>query len=279
MRIRCLQFISLLPLLIAPLYGSQDGLFMTKKELRRFYHKEKDFIANHKQLESYYGYKNILLIASPGRSGSTLLTDVVKKYASKYKILKTHLLPPDSRFKGKILFIYSNPDKAAESACHLIMYSRSGGATHFYHVETSDQEWFNQIGRDGKNQNERYNLLAYDALGCGKQLEEWFYRKTQSCNLEQAQILAIKYENLWDRETCEAISEFLKVKAVELPPKKERGCNLEELSSKEKTFRELYNMGTDEGPIYHAYDVARKLWEQAPPFQFLKLSTPTQPRE
>lgn len=248
------QFICLLLLIIAPLYGD-DG-----------------FIKKRQQLKPYYGHHSVVMIASPGRSGSTLLTDAAKKYATKYKVLKTHLLPPDTRYKGKILFIFSNPDKAAQSVLHLILNSRSHGATHFSHVETADQMWFSEIGRNGNNQTETHNLLAYDALGCVKQLEEWLHGKSQPCGHQEAQILAIKYEHLWESETTQAIKDFLKLKSFKLPPQISRGRNEGDLFRKEMTFRKIYNLGTDEEPMYHAYDKARELWEQAPPFQFLKIA-------
>ncbi|MFI5342918.1 MAG: hypothetical protein ACHQUC_01730 [Chlamydiales bacterium] len=271
MKLKYIQFIYLFSLIIASTYAD-DSVIDKMEQLWSYpsHKQDKDFIPKREQLKHYYGDKNILLIASPGRSGSTLLTDVAKKYASRYKVLKTHLLPPDTRYKGKILFIFSNPDKAAESACHLLIGSRSGGATHFYNVQTADQDWFTKIGRDGKNQNETYNLLAYDALGYEKQLEEWLHVKAQSCDLQEAQILAIKYENLWDEETVQTIKKFLKIKSFNLPTKIIRGRAEEELFPQEMMFRQLYNVGTIEDPLYQAYDRARELWEQAPPFQFLQ---------
>lgn len=232
---------------------------------------EEDFVSNIGQLEPYYGNEQVVLIASPGRSGSTMLTDVIKKYAE-YTVLKTHLLPPDSQYIGKILFIFSDPDKAAESVLHRVLISPSNGATHFSHVETADQKWFNQIGRNGHNQTEKHNLLAYDAMGCAKQLREWLHKSVTPCHLDEAQILAIKFEDLWDPETVQMIKEFLKLKAFKLPSKRERGCDYEELSSKEIAFKSLYNKGTNEEPKYRAYDRARKLWREAPSFQFLKLA-------
>lgn len=185
--------------------------------------------------------------------------------------MKTHLLPPDQRFKGKILFIFSNPDKAAESALHRITHSPSNGRTHFSNVESADQKWFDEIDRNGNHQTLEKNLLAYDALGCFRQLKDWLHKKVQPCDLQEAQILAIKYEHLWDAETILAIQEFLQLPAFDLPPKRERGRDSDELSAQEKSFKKRYNLGTEDEPIYRAYDKARKLWEKAAPFQFLKL--------
>lgn len=271
MKYKFLQLICTFSLIIASSYGDAPTNAIEDLWSYPSHKQDKDFIPKREQLIPYYGHKNILLIASPGRSGSTLLTDTTKKYASKYKVLKTHLLPPDTRYKGKILFIFSNPDKAAQSACHLIIKSRSGGATHFYNVQTADQDWFAKIDRNGKNQNETYNLLAYDALGCEKQLDEWLHVKTQPSSTREAQILAIKYENLWDEETIQAIKEFLKLKSFDLPAKIIRGQAEQELFPQEIVFRQIYNLGTIEKPLYQAYDRARELWEEAPAFQFLQL--------
>ncbi len=249
-------FICLFLLLISPLFA------------------EEGFIAKRKQLKPYYDNENIVIIASPGRSGSTLLFDVSKKYCTHQTVLKTHLLPPDEKFKGKILFIFSNPDQAAESALHRITHSPTQGRTHFSHVESSDKKWFKAIGNNGNHQTKEKNLLAYDALGCEKQLEEWLHTKSQACCLQEAQILAIKFEYMWEAETIQAIQEFLQINAFEFPPKKERGYEKEELSNLEISLKKIYNLGTDENPIYRAYDAARDLWEKAPPFQFLKPGTP-----
>lgn len=273
MKSQCITFICCLLLTVSSwsssLYGSD---LMTAKEQPPIFHKEEEgFIAKRVQLKPYYGHKNVVMIASPGRSGSTLLTDITRKYATKYEVLKTHLLPPDTRYKGKILFIFSNPDKAAESALHMVLRSRSHGVTHFSHVETADHSWFSKIGRNANNQTETHNLLAYDALGCAKQLEGWLHKNCQPCDQREAQVLAIKFENLWDPETIQAIKRFLRLKSFQLPPKRERGCDEEELLPEEMTFRSIYNVGTPDKPIYRAYDRARELWEHAPPFQYLKI--------
>ncbi len=268
MKLKYSIFISSLLLVLPTLYGENETI--KQGQQIKSYHREKGFIANKQELKHYYGRENVVMIASPGRSGSTMLTDIARKYATNYKVLKTHLLPPNAKYKGKILFIFSNPDKAAESALHLVLNSRSHGATHFSNVESADQAWFSKIGRNCNNQTEKDNLLAYDALGCTKQLKKWLYEELQPSDLENAQILAIKFENLWEPETIQAIQNFLNITTLKLPPKRERGCDLDDLSTQELNFRMLYNVGTQEEPIYHAYDEARVLWEQAPSFQFLK---------
>lgn len=232
---------------------------------------EDDFIATRDQFTEYARDKNIILIASPGRSGSTMLTDAITKCKGKSKVLKTHLLPPDTSFQGKILFIFSNPDQAAESALYRVLHSRSNGKTHFSHVESADGLWFKALGENGHNQTETNNLLTYDALGCAIQLEEWLHNRARICDLQDAQILAIKYEHLWDPETVQAIKAFLKLKTFELPQKKSRGYTTDDLTANELAFRKKHNLGTNEEPLYRAYDKARELWLGAPSYQFLML--------
>ncbi len=228
------------------------------------------FLDDEKKLEPFYEYDNILLIASTGRSGSTLLNDSLCKYARNYHIVKTHILPPNKKYQGKIIFIFSNPDKAAESTLHLSIQNEWWGTHHFYHVKSSDHNWLLKIESTTKQTLED-NLLAYDALGCRTHLVEWLYLTTPSAQ-ENAQILAIKYENLWDSQTIDAIKTFLKIDDFALPVQNTRGCKLEELDAREILFRQTYNLGTEEDPIYQAYDLAREIWKKAPAVQYLNLS-------
>ena len=48
-----------------------------------------------------------------------MLTEQFSRFYQAHEVFKTHLLPPDKRFLGKIVFIFSNPDQAAESALYL----------------------------------------------------------------------------------------------------------------------------------------------------------------
>lgn len=229
-----------------------------------------EFIQQPENLENYYYRKDVVMVASPGRSGSTLLSELLCIYAINYKVLKTHILPPNRKFIGKIIFIFSNPDKAAESILHIILNNVLFGALHFYHLQSSDKEWLKKIG-ETSNQNIENNLLAYDALGCEQQLAEWLYQ-TVPCDVKEAQILAIKYEFLWDPSVIIAIKNFLNLDIFELPPQKVRGYELSSLCPNEILFRKIYNLGTDDSPKYKAYDKARILWEAAPPFRYLKLN-------
>jgi hypothetical protein len=221
-------------------------------------------------LKQYNHRQDVLLLASPGRSGSTLLTNTLKTQASNYTVLKTHMLPPPRRFKGKSIFIFSNPDKSAESALYRTLHSALFGRRHFFHLETADADWFKQIGEDSTKQTLKYNLLAYDALGVHEQLVEWIENKTK-CELQDARILAIKYEDLWNPSVIQAIKNFLKIDNFNLPTYEPRGKTyLNKLKPKERKFRKAYNLGTVEQPHYKAYDKARAIWEKAPAFQYLK---------
>ncbi|MEC7838636.1 MAG: hypothetical protein VX777_01200 [Chlamydiota bacterium] len=228
------------------------------------------FVKTQTELETYFNQTNSVMIASIGRSGSTLLSNALEQSLINCRVLKSHLLPPKNSFKGKIIFIYSNPDISAESAFHVSLNSSQWGYRHFSNVESSDIQWLSAIKKT--SQQDLYNnLLCYDALGYNKQLTYWLYEKVEPCAIENAQILAVKFENLWDEETIAAVESFLFVDELSLPPKKERGYKVEDLSEKEASIRNYYNQGTANNSKYEAYDEARELWKIAPPYQFLKL--------
>ncbi len=229
------------------------------------------FIASREELKKYSDKPTVFMITSTGRSGSTMLTDQIKKHDRSHRILKSHLLPPEANFKGKIIFIFSNPDKAAESALYMTLHNPNFGGKHFNHLETADHQWLEKIG-GCLHQTEQDNLLAYDALGINEQLKNWLYEKVKPSDDVHSQILAIKYENLWEDKTIKAIRLFLDIPAFKLPPKKTRGYSEKQLYGSEKAFRKIYNLGTDRDPRYAAYHESRILWDQAPPFQFLELA-------
>ncbi|MFI5342919.1 MAG: hypothetical protein ACHQUC_01735 [Chlamydiales bacterium] len=228
------------------------------------------FIEKRENLQPYYNNSTVVMIASSGRSGSTMLTQQMRKYISSDKVLKTHLLPPEARFQGKILFIYSDPNRATESALYMMLHHENFGPAHFRNLETADRKWFRRIG-GSRGQTIDDNLLSYDAFGVYEHLKGWLYTRTEPTDPENAQILAIKYENLWDDATVSAIRSFLKIDNFQLPLQKPRGHDKEKLYSKEIRFRKMYNLGTEKNPRYAAYDDATILWEQAPPFQYLKI--------
>lgn len=228
------------------------------------------FIPKRENLEPYYTRSDVVMVASTGRSGSTMLTQQLRKYFSSGKILKTHLLPPKAKFKGKILFIYSDPNHATESALYMMLHHEKFGPNHFTNMETADRKWFKRLGGSW-GQTVEDNLLCYDALGIYEHLKSWLYTRTTPADPEHAQILAIKYENLWDEDTVRAIRSFLQIDHFQLPPKLPRGKDKVQLYPKEVRFRKIYNLGTEESPRYAAYDDATLLWEEAPPFQYLKI--------
>ena len=225
------------------------------------------FVATRNDCVLFENRAGVIMVSSSGRSGSTMLQTALSAAKSGHPILKSHLLPPDSSFKGKILYIFSNPDLAAESALHLTSESAPFGLFHFIHNEAADRQWLFDI-KDSTQQTDEKNLLAYDALGCADQLDSWLHSKTTPCKKEHAQILAIKYENLW--ESKQAIEEFLGFKFT-LPRKKQRGYGLKQISPKEQHLRDKFNIGTAENPRYEAYDKARELWQQAPTLQYFQI--------
>lgn len=238
-------------------------------------HSNAIFIAKRESFKKCCGKSDLIIIASTGRSGSTMLTKQLQQYVNPNKVLKTHLLPPDRKcFKGKILFIFSNPDQSAESALYMTLHKHHFGERHFNHVETADRYWLKKIGGPYK-QNEQHNLLSYDALGVYEHLKAWLFTETKPTTPEKAQILAIKYEHLWEENTLEAIRQFLDIPNFSLPDQLPRGHK--DLFRKEKKFREIYNLGTEDNPRYAAYDDARCLWEHAPSFQYLQISSRGRP--
>ena len=197
------------------------------------------FARDHQALDKYYDREDVILIASSGRSGSTLLCSAVRACAP------------------------------GCTALHRSMGDRVFGFEHFQHVETADFSWLQEIG-DSTQQTLIHNLLCYDALGYTEQLRQWLHTK-QPTGPKYAQILAIKYEHLWDKATIDAIRRFLDLKIFRLPPQQLRGCSLEEMSELEASIRLHYNLGSLENPRYAAYDEARELWKNALPFQYFRL--------
>lgn len=248
-----LIFLLLLSVLFMPCYS----------EALAWVNRNEDLMRSHNQ-------ENSILICSPGRSGSSMLTGVLCLCAPGRKILKSHMLPPSKEFKGKVIFIFSNPDLAAESALHRTINEVGFGHSHFFHVETSDMNWYRKIGKTTA-QNQKHNLLNYDALGCTKQLQSWLYEDTKKSSSRSAQVLSIRFEDIWDPKTIAAIESFLQIKKLELPPKRERGYSGDELNPQEKMIRKKFNKGTEEDPRYDAYKKARILWKKAKSFEYFRL--------
>lgn len=228
------------------------------------------FIKTRIQLDDISNNPNAVIIASTGRSASTMLVKTIANFSTNQNIYKMHCLPPQNHFKGKILFIFSNPDLAAESAFHRMLENTGFGNDHFMNLETSDHAWLIQLGGI-QNQTLTNNLLGYDALGCATHLSKWLHDRTIPSDVNHAQILAIKYENLWDKNTIQAIKQFLSLPELKFPSKRDRGYKKKVLTSMELAAREMYNVGSSKKPRYVAYDIARAIWDAAPPFQFLRI--------
>lgn len=228
------------------------------------------FIETRDEYDKVFRDPHVIVVASTGCSGSSLLFMTLENFALGKRILKTHCLPPRSTFRGKIFFIFSNPDRTAESALHRSLRSRQFGIEHFRYMETADKDWLLRI-KETPNQTISDNILAYDVFGCALHLTSWLYRDTQPCSIENAQVMAIKYEHLWDKETISAMKNFLKVELLQFPLRRNRGHRGKSLSDIERLIRLQYNVGTETEPRYVAYDEARALWKAAPPYQFLRL--------
>lgn len=228
------------------------------------------FIWHKNHFFSYNDRNDVIVVASTGRSGSTLLVQNIERCSPEFLVLKTHLLIPYG-FRGKIIFIFSNPDLIAESVLHV---SLAGGvflAHHFNHLFSSDKAWFEQrIEANPLRQTLEDNLLAYDALGIGIHLKKWLIDSVTPVPQDEAEILAIKYENLWDAETQQALINFCSLTKWKMPEKIQRGYSNTDLYPLEIIFKDVYNEGTQDDPKYKAYAFARDIWQAAPPFQFLK---------
>ncbi len=226
-----------------------------------------EFIDSHEKLKFFQDREDVIMVCSTGRSGSTMLSDALDKALPKKTILKSHLLPPREGWKGKILFIFSNPDKADESIFHVSLED-GYWYYHFNRMETTDPKWLQKLGST-VNQNLEDNLLNYDALGIEEHLRQWL--KLEKCPIEESCILAVKYEHLWDREVIAIIKNFCQLESFPLPEMKERGYPLHSVSEKERLIRKTYNLGTEQEPRYAVCDGARAIWESSPKVQSYRL--------
>ena len=234
------------------------------------------FIRRAEELAPYSKKSDFIMVASEGRSGSTMLTEQLQKYIHPRKVLKTHMLPPPqaSSYELKTIFIFADPCLAAESVLHKCLITPGFANAHFRNMEGADQNWLAKLGGP-KGQNAKHNLLSEDVLGVTNQLECWLYKRTKPTTPEKATIFAVKSEDLWNEETLEALRAFIHVPNFELPEYRPRGQY--KLSKMEKYFRKLYNQGTETEPKYAAYERARFLWNIAPSYQYLRFSSQGQP--
>lgn len=227
------------------------------------------FLRDRQSYQDFLANPNSLVVASIGRSGSSMLQDVLLEYATPYyQVTKTHLLPPTFLINGKIIFIFGDPNASAQSVCEIMFKDSLWIKHHFSQIETSDMKWLYEL--DSMQQTIDHNLLNYDALGYEQHLQKWLQTQTVRCEINEAQILAIKYENLWDVDTIQSIKSFLQIPFLELPLYKPRGTRskMNEILTDIKT---AYNQGTEDNPHYEAYKKATMYWEQAPNFQYLKI--------
>jgi hypothetical protein len=224
-----------------------------------------EFLSEREQLKDLNCLDSDLICASSGRSGSTMFTKFLVSKFPTSRVFKMHLLPPE-KFSGKIIFLYSNPHKAAESALHQFYLDKNFSYLHVRHMESSLKEWHLELD-DESNDKLLENILKLDLIGYGEQIKQWVY-ELENSDVTNAKVMAIKYENLWDEETLVNLANFLGIESVNLPEWKQRGDFHHELSFKERSLINTYNLGTTDHPKYQAYDFAYNLWESAPPFSF-----------
>jgi hypothetical protein len=231
--------------------------------------KEIAFLKTRKDIENWMNSSNSIVIASSGRSGSTLLFDLFASRKFKKNVIKTHLLPPISLSKAKTIFIFSNPDQCAESSMYKMMESSWFFFWHVRHCENSIQEWHLEL-QDSKFTSLDNHPLAKDGLAVAEQIQKWVFSFPE-LEIKEANLMCVKYENLWEPATILAIEKFLKIRKLPLPAFKQRGYSDDQLSDFQKQAREIYNYGTKKNPKYHAYDEARELWEKAPAYKFCRM--------
>jgi hypothetical protein len=210
-----------------------------------------------------------ITIASIGRSGSDMLTAaILYTVQNTRKVYKTHLLPPKIPYSGKILFIFSNPSQSADSLLHRSIKQPNFRIGHFNNFEITDLSWRNSLGENIEFTLEN-NYLSFDGLEYHNQLINWL-DESRNSKIEDANVMTVKYENLWDQETIDQIKIFLNLNQFKLPERKKRGCSESELTELEREIRKKYNLGTLENPRYPAYDKATEIWEEAKPYDFFK---------
>jgi len=174
-----------------------------------------------------------VIVASSGRSGSTLLCDAiaqslvrerfghkVPKFISHrlrssaiafkprlsltesgdFPVLKTHDLPP-TRLPGKCIFIFGNPGDAVRSASRL--------------VSAAGEIWLQEHLYNLCSHGDLSELFQKDILNYEEQITAW-------TNVKVDNILIVCYEDLWDR--VDEITTFIGMKLT-LPKKRERASS------------------------------------------------------
>ena len=196
----------------------------------------------------FRGYPKII-IASTGRSGSTMLfnavadslimhrlhiaphtpianfikrlstgyVDRIKTLPEKpYLIIKTHDicdLPPETNYK--YIFVYGDSLESALSVEQM--------------VEKKGQQWFSDHQYHLRAFGDHQDLFQKDVLAYQKQLESWL---TQS----EPNIVCVYYDELWDKS--ERFSDLLGFK-VQLPPQRQRSKKPYKDNVNEQLFKRL----------------------------------------
>lgn len=192
--------------------------------------------------------ENAIVVASCGRSGSTMLTeslalssieygvgyiekkmaDAVTKWDWDLKtenlergyIHKTHDYPPKSiEIEGaKFIYVYADPYEVVYST---IRKSREEG-----------QEWIREHAKHMKSEIcSVEEIIKADALGLENNFDAWR-------NISSKNVMILNYENIWNRRG--EISEFVGYD-VEIPKKKERRSSKCIVSEKEqKMIKKVY---------------------------------------
>ena len=192
--------------------------------------------------------ENAIVVASCGRSGSTMLTeslalssieygvgyiekkmaDAVTKWDWDLKtenlergyIHKTHDYPPKSiEIEGaKFIYVYADPYEVVYST---IRKSREEG-----------QEWIREHAKHMKSEIcSVEEIIKADALGLENNFDAWR-------NISSKNVMILNYENIWNRRG--EISEFVGYD-VKIPKKKERRSSKGIVSEKEqKMIKKVY---------------------------------------
>jgi hypothetical protein len=191
--------------------------------------------------------KNRIVIASTGRSGSTMLFDAItsafvktkisngllnkiflRKLCSGYLnrmhdidifspiILKTHDII-DKKYvdKAKFVFVYGDPLESAQSVDNM--------------VHNKGLVWFEEHQYHLRASGEYKDLYVQDVLNFESQIKAWF-------GIKSDKVMIIRYDELWDR--TDELSEFLGFPII-LPARRERSSKILSANYDAKLFARL----------------------------------------
>lgn len=193
-----------------------------------------------------------VVVASCGRSGSTMLTraladstlrewvqvlgrpvsdriankiiieyawNLEERYLRSGFIYKTHDYPPETLSDHvKYIYVYSDPIEVISSVLNK--------------AEREGEEWLAKHARhlNGKSTS-RKDIIFEDSINIVENISRW-------CNKEGNNVLAVKYNNLWERQ--DQLSDFIGFD-FGLPERKERRSSDKILNEEER--RRLLRMG------------------------------------